>query len=153
SGGTYASDVAIGDVNGDGKPDLVVANYCQTACSNIDGPGGISVLLGNGNGTFQAATMYPSGGFDARGVVSRDMNGDGKEDIAEVNCSTVANVCGTGQTSNGVLGILLGNGNGTFQGPITYDSAGNAAASIAVADLNGDGKLDVIVGNCSQTGT
>jgi hypothetical protein len=52
SGGPYASSVAVADVNGDGKPDLLVGNYL-----------GVGVLLGNGDGTFQAAVTYDSGGY------------------------------------------------------------------------------------------
>ncbi len=63
SGGYGLVSVAIGDVNGDGRPDLVVSNFCQNDnCSTIDGPGDVSVLLGNGGGTFQAPVSYSSGG-------------------------------------------------------------------------------------------
>ena len=76
SGGQYAQSVAVGDVNGDGKPDLVVANVC--ASSNGICNGSVSVLLGNGDGTFQTAVTYGTGGQAAISVAVGDVNGDGK---------------------------------------------------------------------------
>jgi hypothetical protein len=136
AGGTGTESVVIGDVNGDGYPDLAVANdlECNT-CSD----GGVSVLLGNGNGTFQAAVSYDSGGQKAFSVVIGDVNGDGYPDLV------VANVISSS------VGALLGNGNGTFQTAATYDSGGIGAYLAAVADVNGDGKLDVVVANCNGT--
>jgi hypothetical protein len=128
TGGDWAVSVAVGDLNGDGKPDLVVNN----AESNS-----VGVLLGNGDGTFQPAVTYGSGGTGVSvgigGVAIGDLNGDGKPDLAVTNVS-----------SNSV-GVLLGNGDGTFQPAVTYSSGGAGAASIAIGDLNGDGKLDLVV--------
>jgi len=112
--------VAIADVNGDGKPDLLVANV----------NGSVAVLLGNGDGTFQSAVTYGSGGA-ADSVVVADVNGDGKPDVLVGN-------------SGGSLGVLLGNGDGTFQPALVFGFYLAAINSIAVADLNGDGKLDVV---------
>jgi hypothetical protein len=133
--------VAVADVNGDGKPDIVVANNCVNyLCSNSSGS--VAVLLGNGNGTFQAAVAYDSGTSYANSVTVADVNGDGKLDLL------VANSCGTGSNcTNGTVGALLGNGNGTFQAAVTYNSGGYGAGSVAVADVNGDGKPDVVVSN------
>jgi hypothetical protein len=61
TGGNYADSVAVADVNGDGKPDLVVANYCADTICATDGS--VAVLLGNGDGAFQAAVTYDSGGM------------------------------------------------------------------------------------------
>src|SRR5277367_624800 len=74
SGGVYADSVAVGDFNGDGKPDLVVANQCPQSNCNA---GAVTVLLGNGDGTFQVGKTYPSGGYEAYFVVAGDVNGDG----------------------------------------------------------------------------
>jgi len=129
--GTYS--VAVGDFNRDGKLDLVVANQ---ASNNI------SVLLGNGDGTFQAAVNYGTGsGTGPTSVAVGDFNGDGKLDLA------VANVgCGT---PCGNVAVLLGNGDGTFQAAVNYN-AGAQPLSIAVGDFNLDGKLDLAVANVSS---
>ena len=136
SAGLYADAVAVGDINGDGNPDLVVTNECNgNSCTN----GSYGVLLGNGDGTFQAAVSYNSGGVTATSVALADVNGDGKLDLLLTNqCSD--NNCTTGQVA-----VLLGNGDGTFQSPVTYGTSGLYAGSLAVADINGDGKLDLIV--------
>jgi hypothetical protein len=141
SGGAFATWVAVADVNGDGKPDLLVANLCANTSSCANGT--VSVLLGNGDGTFQAAVAYDSGGIGAESVAVADMNGDGKPDLVVSNCTN----CST--DGHGSVAVLLGNGDGTFQSAHAIDSGGYAPISIAVADLNGDGKPDVIVGQCS----
>ena len=139
SSGEDAYSVAVADVNGDGKPDLLVANLCASSsnCSN----GAVSVLLGNGDGTFQAPVSYNSGGQDAYSVAVADVNGDGKPDLL------VANECASSNCSNGTVGVLLGNGDGTFQAAMSYNSGGDDAFSIAAADVNSDGKPDLLVAN------
>src|SRR5437879_3877578 len=141
SGAFLPYSVTVGDFNGDGKLDLAVANRCGSPCAR----GIVSVLLGNGDGTFQAAVSYDSGANLPTWVTAGDFNGDGKLDLA------VANNCANGNTCpNGVVGILLGNGDGTFQAAVPYYSGGNLAYSVTVGDFNGDGKLDLAVANnCS----
>jgi hypothetical protein len=142
TGGYYATSVAVGDLNGDGKPDLAVANSCQTGTgggSNCNAGGDVSVLLGNGDGTFQPAVAYSSGGTAASSIAVADVNGDGHPDLIVANQCISATDC-----SNGTVGVLLGNGDGTFRAPVTY-VAGYGADSVAVADLNGDGHPDLIV--------
>jgi len=146
--GFYAESVAIADVNGDGKLDLVVATKCQTknTCTGFLDPGGVSVLLGNGDGTFQAAVGYNSGGLAASSVAIADVNGDGIPDLIVTNpCSSVDpnGNC----TSQGVVSILVGNGDGTFQTAVSYSSGGLGVISVAVADVNGDGIRDLAVVN------
>jgi hypothetical protein len=131
--GSNPFSVAVGDFNQDGKPDLAAA---------IGGFGGagISVMLGNGDGTFQHGVMYSTGGFSLSVAVA-DLNGDGKEDLAAANSNP-------GQAA----AVLLGNGDGTFQRPITY--ATNATDNaVAIGDLNGDGVPDLAVGGTNFVGT
>jgi hypothetical protein len=107
----------------------------------------VGVLLGNGDGTFQTAVTYDSGGIFANSVVIGDVNGDGKLDLAVVNGST------TGADA-GNVGVLLGNGDGTFQPVAIYPRdprGGYGAGSVALMDVNGDGKPDVVVSNCSTS--
>jgi len=138
TGGQEAISVAIGDVNGDGKPDLAVANICQTFnnCSN----GGVVVLLGVGDGTFQPAVSYGSGGSFADSIAIHDLNADGKPDVVVANfgCDATCNF------PNSVVSALLGNGNGTFQPAASYNSGVKDGGFAAFADVNGDGKLDAV---------
>jgi hypothetical protein len=144
SGGCEPKSIAVGDVNGDGKPDLVVANplgwpYCGS------GSPWVGVLLGNGDGTFQPVATYGTGtGGYATSVAAADVNGDGKLDLV------VSNTAAGGPNYDGSVGVLLGNGDGTFQPAVDFDSGGYSyASSLAVADLNGDDKPDVVVTNLS----
>jgi len=146
SGGFGANSVAVADVNGDGKPDLVVANLCGNNNCDYSSDSTVGILLGNGDGTFQTAVTYDSGGggYDiALSVAVADVNGDGKPDIVVANACT-DDLCENG---NGLVGVLLGNGDGTFQPVVTYGSGGWFAGSLAVADVNGDGKPDLVVAN------
>jgi hypothetical protein len=123
--------VAVGDFNGDGIPDLAVAN------SNYPYPNGtVSVLLGKGDGTFLPAQSFPVGSVPASVAVG-DFNGDGHLDLA------VANV-GSDAYGRPNVSVLLGNGDGTFQPALNF-SAGAGSRSIAVGDFNGDGRLDLAV--------
>jgi len=125
--GNNPVSVAVADVNGDGKPDLVVANNAR--------PGSVSVLLANGNGTFQAQTTFGTGPDDPVTVAVADVNGDGKPDLVVGNL-----------TSPSSVSVLLGNGNGTFQTQTTFATFA-FPRSVAVADMNGDGKSDLVVVN------
>ncbi len=146
SGGYWGPDqVVIVDLNGDGIPDLVVSNYCQSG-SNCPGPGDVAVLLGNGDGTFKAPVSYPSGGYHVFLVAVGDINRDGHPDVV------VANECDSASCTHGTAGVLLGNGDGTFQAAQTYSSGGSIPYKVVIADVNGDGKPDVIMANAnSQT--
>jgi hypothetical protein len=135
--GGAAAGVAVADVNGDGKLDILVAS----AFGGVNGDGAAAVLIGNGDGTFQPAVYYDAGGPWTYSIALGDFNGDGKLDLAVADCSPE-----TG-SSCGLFGILLGNGDGTFQPVKTYNSGGVGAWSLTVADLNGDGKADIVIAN------
>ena len=128
--------VATADLNGDGRSDVVIGNA---------NAGTVSVLLATATGAMQAAQQYPAGAGGARSVAVGDVNGDGKRDVV---AST-----GTGAS------VLIGNGNGTFQAPSGVVLPGQlppgytgttplpqTGASVAVGDVNADGKIDLVVG-------
>ena len=142
---SMGSALAVADLNGDGKLDLIVDTGCLSGdCSN-GGDGGVAVLLGNGNGTFQAAQLYDSGGLDPFSVVVADVNGDGIADLVTGNLGPVFN-------GDGSVGVLLGNGDGTFKATVTYDSGGGLTNSLVVADLNRDGKPDLVTASITFEG-
>ncbi len=133
AGGNSASSVVVADLNGDGKPDIAVALYRN-----------IAVLLGKGDGTFAPPVIYSWGGGDgvgwgANSLAVADLRGDGKLDLL------VASGSSDYPSYNGSVGVLLGNGDGTFQPAVDYYSGGWYAVSLAVGDLNGDGKPDIVV--------
>ena len=115
---------AVGDFNGDGHLDVVTANSANRT---------VSVLFGNGNGTFQTAVSYAVGSSPSSVAVG-DLNGDGKPDIV---------VTDAGGNS---VSVLMNNGNGTFQPAVNY-AVGVDPTSVAVGDFNHDGKLDVVAAN------
>jgi hypothetical protein len=148
TGGANALSVAVGDVNGDGKIDAVVANWGGSCGQCLEGS--VGVLLGKGDGTFQPAVAYGSGAYLAWAVALSDLNNDGKLDIMVTSCFDP--VCGTGAAA----GVLLGNGDGTFQTAVVY-SAGPPAPGLApewsaVADVNVDHKPDLLVSNVGGVG-
>jgi hypothetical protein len=111
--------IAVADFNGDGKADIAVSN------------GSLSILLGNGDGTFQLPVSYSVSSWT---LVTGDFNGDGKADVAF--------------TSGAGFSVMLGNGDGTLQSPITYVLSAIGEA-IAAGDFNGDGKTDLAVSDTS----
>jgi Legume lectin domain/Bacterial Ig-like domain (group 3)/FG-GAP-like repeat len=113
--------VVAGDFDGDGFLDLATANN----------EGGISVLIGNGDGTFKTQVTYGAGGFPAN-IYTGDFNNDGKLDLAVVNYF------------DGAVGILLGNGDGTFQPQIEYGSV-DGAVEAKIADFDNDGNQDFVM--------
>ena len=119
SGGNGPNGVAVADLRGSGRLDMVVANWCTDVHCTASSVG---VLLGNGDGTFQTAVAYASGGHYADSVAVADVNGDGKPDILVGNCGhpKITNCL------NGSVGVLLGNGDGTFQAARTSPWAGLA---------------------------
>jgi hypothetical protein len=124
---SYATDtspyaVVTADFNRDGRLDLAVANY---------GSNTVSILLGNGDGTFQAARNYTTDAYP-RSVAVGDFNGDGKLDLVTA-------------TDAGTVSVLLGNGDGSFQPAQNFRTGGNSPVAVAVGDFNADGKMDLAV--------
>ena len=138
SGGGEVTSVAVADVNVDGKPDVLVSNWC-VFCANT-----VGVLLGNGDGTFQSPVTYASGGSGAWSVAAQDLNGDNKPDVVVANQCTGATKC---SSPKGLIGLLLNNGDGTFQPVIPYPAAGKISSFITLADLNNDSRPDIVVAN------
>jgi glucose/arabinose dehydrogenase len=171
--GTHAHSAHAEDLNGDGAPDLVVANA---------GDNTISVLFGNGDGTFDAPVNYGVGA-EPKNAVTGDFNADGLLDIVAANQASndvsvlLANGPGTYDSAVGystcvgahevkvadlnnngildlavacwggsVMNVLLGNGDGTFQEAITFDVGSNPHA-LVIGDLNGNGIQDIAVAN------
>lgn len=118
----YENFVTVADFNGDGKLDLVAVSY-SNPCKCI------SVLLGNGNGTFQDA-VNTDPPFDVESIGVGHFTGGGNLDLVAAG--------------NFTINVLLGNGDGTFQYGASYP-CGESPASIAVADFNADGKLDLAI--------
>ena len=126
----FGQNIAVADFNGDGKLDVAEA----VEASSGNGLQSIILYLGNGDGSFQLGTNLTAP-LNVDYLAASDVNGDGKMDLIAV---------GTG--SNGVnFSVLLGNGNGTFAVPVTTTHGLTGVFSLAVADMNGDGKADIIL--------
>ena len=118
----------VADLNRDGKKDVVVVSR-----GSGSDPGSVSVFLGKGDGTLQAAVRY-TGHTNPAAALAFDFNGDHNLDLAIVN------------SGSGDVSILLGRGDGTFAASVNYPVAAGAS-SIAVGDFNGDGRADLVVGD------
>jgi VCBS repeat-containing protein len=124
--GFFPISVAVGNFNGDGDPDLAVANT---------GSSDVSVLLGGPGGGFGAATNFPVGSLASPvSVAVGDFNGDGRRDLVVAN------------TGSNNVSVLLGSGTGSFGLPASF-AAGLRPTAVAVGDFNGDGKPDLAVAN------
>lgn len=133
--GHTPTSVAIADLNGDGHPDLAATNsaayYSDTICT-------VSVLLGNGDGTFGARTDFVVGGRTLpQSVAVADLDGDGRPDLAVANYGLFPDY------SAGTVAVLLGNGDGTFRTRTEFP-AGPKLRSVRIADLDEDGDADLI---------
>jgi len=133
--GNVPTSAVVGDFNGDGKLDLAVLNSADNT---------VTVLMGNGDGTFTVANTSPIAVYNPQYLVVSDFNGDGKLDLAVTN--------GT----DGTLTILLGNGDGTFAeangSPVSVGGYGYPTF-LATGDFNGDGKPDLALIGSSNTVT
>ncbi len=128
--------IAVGDFNGDGKLDLAVTN---TGGGMNPGPSSVSILVGQGNGSFTVDPPDQNPLFNQpTPVVVGDFNGDGFQDIA------------VGNYGNNTVAIIPGKGDGTFYPGVAF-GAGLNPAGLAVADFNGDGKVDLAVADHNAT--
>jgi hypothetical protein len=137
SGGNIPTYVVAADLNGDGTPDLI-AGFIPPFTTPPQ-PGGFSILLGAGDGTFSGPmdTLLP--GSFAGGLAVADVNGDGVPDVIASSADQFLRV---------QIAVFLGNGDGTFQSPL-LTSTGTSGGMLLVTDLDGDGKPDLIVADCS----
>jgi Ca2+-binding RTX toxin-like protein len=127
--GAEIESLALTDLNGDGVKDAVTANYNGT----------VSVMLGNGDGTFQAAQTISDGLANGAATLAvSSLTGNGFPDLVVGSAS-------------GSISILLGNGDGTFQSAQTIVASANQVDSIAISDVNGDNNPDVITANSNGT--
>jgi len=132
--------VVPGDFNNDGNRDLAVINHGDPT---VGDPGGVSILFGKGDGTFQPAKNVAIGKNCTSAVVG-DFDGDGNEDLALLRPGDAT------VSDDGDVTIFLGNGDGTFrQGQVLTPGKNPSSEyfSIAAADLNGDQRLDLVVAN------
>lgn len=122
-----SGDLACGDINGDGKADVIT--------SGLNGSNSVTIRLGNGDGTFQASYSYNVGASSGDGCELADLDGDNDLDIV---------------VSGWYVGVLRNNGDGTFAGVVTYGGVGSQDEDVKVGDVNGDGRLDLV--SCGYSG-
>ena len=125
--GVDPSAIVAGDFNGDGRTDLAVGTNSTPTTT-------VSVLLGNGDGTFQPQVTYAVGSWP-QSIVAGDFNGDGRTRPRRRER----------RRDDNTISVLLGNGDGTFQPQVTYAVGSNPDAIVA-GDFNGDGRTDLAVG-------
>ncbi len=129
--GTKPSAAAVGDFNGDGKLDIAVVN---SGDASVGENGGLSILMGNGDGTFQSAMNF-SAGNNPGSVAVGDFDGDGKADLAVQRL-------GNGNNDSGDVTIFISNGDGTFKKGQVFTSV-VLPSSLVTADFDSDGTLDL----------
>ncbi|MGE3817822.1 MAG: FG-GAP-like repeat-containing protein [Isosphaeraceae bacterium] len=144
--GLRMKSVMAADVNGDGKVDILGVTANENA---------IKVLLGNGDGSFQPYRSFTAGPVTV-GFTVADVNRDGRLDVIVANQASsfipAAGVLSDFAALSGTVGVMLGNGDGTFRQQTTYANASNYPSAVATADLNRDGNPDIVVAIRDQIG-
>jgi hypothetical protein len=153
------TEAVMGDFNGDGKPDVakMVTNVISTVTTYQ-----ISVMLGNGDGTFKTAVLTTTDGNTDGPIIAGDLTGSGTDDIIQVhpagdNCDApppnskrpqpmALPSCGSS------IDVMLSNGSGGFAAPVNYPVSDASLVGGLLTDVNGDGKLDVLVFDDSTPG-
>lgn len=125
--------VAIADLDGDGKADLVVTNGAVYSDARVSS---ISILRGRGDGTFEPRRDIVAGHVPQRVIVA-DLNKDDRLDLAIANYGDSPNFAGS-------VTVLLGHGDGTFEPPVDHVTGGRQTRNVTAADLDADGDLDLV---------
>lgn len=141
SAGSSPHALAMADFDGDGRLDIAVANVSNSLCSGAQGT--IDVMLASANGGFRPLVRYGHGGYAA--IAAIDTNGDGAPDLVALdeldNFDTI-------QMSS--LNVLVNDGHGRFRAPVLY-ATGGTAPSMAIGDLDGDGRPDFAIASSRGT--
>jgi hypothetical protein len=133
--GSAPAAVAVADLDGDGRPDIAVANLKNTTCTGAQGT--IDVLFADGNGGFRGSVRFGGGGYET--IAAADIDGDGDADLLALDA-----VSHDGWTQTSQVNVFLNDGGGRFGAPLHYATASNPT-SMTVGDLNGDGRPDIAV--------
>ena len=143
--GIYPTQLVAADFNGDGKIDLAVLNTCGSGPAVLcfpapaQFPGSVTILLGNGDGTFSVSPIQSTTGHNPDAIAAADLNGDGILDLVVVN------------TPDFSLTLLMGNGDGTFTAAAVSPLTGNFPRALAIGDFNGDGYPDIAVADSTDS--
>ena len=124
--------LTVGDFNGDGSPDLAVGNFYRLVANVTE----VSILLGNGDGTFRTPVRYPVGHSEFHHVATADLNGDARLDLVVAR--------------NTGLSVLIGRGDGTFNASVDYPTS-TLGRGVAIGDFNGDTRLDLAATDLQNT--
>src|SRR5262249_31155496 len=132
--GEFPLYIATGDFDGDRRLDLAVTNFDSKD---------VSILLGRGDGTFVGERRLPVG-TQPSGIVTADFGG-----AKDSRGNPILDLAIT-DTGSGTVALLLGNGDGTFQGPVDY-TVGNVPYTVVTGDFDGDGRFDLATANRQST--